>query len=158
MKRKLQLGTAVILGALAGCTPPPARDSITPHIVMLNPSAAINSWPLAVIEGEIVIEEGCIKVKPGGGGANAVLIFVPSFKLKDLESGWAIVNRHGETWGKIGETRRIGGAIIDSAEVISRYLTPTDRQICPGPYWLVTPDEPVDLLPRNQPSPPVPLP
>lgn len=145
----------ILSQVIAGCAQE-SRLVAVPNLVTLVPDAAINSWPLGVTEGAVIVEGGCAKVdRVGAQAPDAALVFPPSFKLREIEQGWAIVNRRGDIWGTVGETKRIGGAELHP-EVASRFVTTADRERCPGAFWLVLPDDPLDLMPRNQPAPPPP--
>lgn len=132
---------------LAGCgsrhesVPPPA-------LIRIDPTAAINSWPLGLTTGRLILNGDCVQAQTADGTIN--LIFPASFSVANVGGRWRIADRNGDVWGTLGESLQIGGGPVASREQVDAFVPKMDRQRCPGDYWLVLPDDPMDLLPRNQ--------
>lgn len=151
---KALFGTALIVGAmslLGGCDAQ-QHSRAQPVFVQIDPAAPMNSWPLAMTSGELVVKNGCIKVQTASDGAKT-LIFPLSYTLKPTAGGWKILDRNGAVWGEIGDARDIGGGPVAHPDLVNRMVTAADRQRCPGVFWLVLPDDRMDMIPRNQPTP-----
>lgn len=123
-----------------------------PVFVQIDPAAPMNSWPLGMTSGELVVKHGCIRVQTVSDGAKT-LIFPLSYTLKYARGRWQIHGRNGSVWGKIGDSKEIGGGPIAHPDLVNRMVTVQDRQRCPGVFWLVLPDDRMDMIPRNQTSP-----
>lgn len=160
MPKILSLFVVGCAALISGCSSQSTSEIAGPRLVTLNPNASINSWPLGVTHGQVAIENGCVVAASGvDPEASVTLIFPPSFKVVgEAAAGWAIVDGRGDVWGRVGESRAIGGGVIEHPEVVTRFVTVADRESCPGPYWIVKPNDPLDLIPRNQPTPPLPEP
>ena len=145
----------LLFSALAlGCG---REDPLSPPIlVATDPDAEINAWPLGLTRGRVVIDENCIKLDRSPAQPDMVtLVFPPDYRLRKSRKGWDIITSRADTWGVVGAEREIGGGSLTDDSVVSHYVSAELKGQCLGPYWLVTPEDPVELQPRNiQPSPP----
>ena len=88
----------------------------------------------AQIEGELVIEHGCIRVEKIDG-VDLLLIWPPGFELS-VDGGDVRISDDTGTSLSVGEEVRIGGggAPLALVQVLVEQPLPND---CPGPYWVV---------------------
>lgn len=127
---------------LSGCS----RDSgqPPPTLVATDPAIEIGIWPLGMTRGTVVIEGDCVALRIAGQPTRVTtLVFPRSYTLQKRWRGWAILTSRGDRWGVVGETRQVGGGALDDGAV-SRLVGEAQLRHCPGPYWLVTPDDPAE--------------
>ena len=86
----------------------------------------------ALLFGELVFEEGSLRVNDADGVPSHLLIWPPDFTLSTENDGIQILNGGGEVVARVGDQLRIsGGAVAGPAY---SELVPDEY---PGPYWIV---------------------
>ena len=88
----------------------------------------------ALLEGELVLEEGCLRTK-SKGGTDYLLIWPHGFKLSVDGPDIRITDDSGLSLS-VGEEIRIGGGEVPLAHVQTLVEQPVPDD-CPGPYWVV---------------------
>lgn len=91
------------------------------------------------IYGEIIEEDGCLRLNSNEGRESYLIIWPPDYSLNTENDTIQIYNAAGQIMGTIGERVHMGGGEINSLEgVIS-----VDQQLleelppnCTGPYWI----------------------
>jgi len=88
----------------------------------------------ALLEGELVLEGGCLRVK-SEYGEDHLLIWPPGVRLTVDGRDVVISNGSGVSLA-VGEESRVGGgeASLAHAQTFVTEPLPSD---CPGPYWVV---------------------
>jgi hypothetical protein len=142
---RCSLLTVVLASAalLSGCS----RDSgqTPPTLVATDPATENGIWPLGMTRGTVVIDGDCVALRiPGQPTRVTTLVFPRSYTLQKRWRGWAILTSQGDRWGVVGETRQVGGGALDDGAA-SRFVGEALLRQCPGPYWLVTPDDPAEM-------------
>ena len=110
-----------------------SSGSSPPHFPQMR-EGAINIVMEALLEGELVLENGCIRAK-SKGGADRLLIWPERFKLSVDGRDIRISDDSGVSLS-VGEEIRIGGGEKKLAyvQLVVEQPLPND---CPGPYWIV---------------------
>ena len=88
----------------------------------------------ADLEGELALEEGCLRTK-SKGGTDYLLIWPHGFKLSVDGPDIRIGDDSGVSLS-VGEEIRIGGGEVPLAHVQTLVEQPVPDE-CPGPYWVV---------------------
>lgn len=143
--------TVLVLAALGfGCSRPQLQS--LPTLATIDPDAEINEWPLGATSGTVTVAGNCIRLQQRQ--QRPTLIFPPYYKLRQFKQGWAIITSQGDIWGLVGDSRKIGGGELrDDSHVLS-FISKKTQEQCTGPYWLVLPEDPRELRPRNVRPPP----
>ncbi len=110
----------------------------------------------ALAEGPLSLVEGCLRIGMPDDADPGFLVLWPALSsLRVTDSGVIeVLDRNGQSVGRVGERMRLGGGAMESQEAMNRW----DEMIaglpiagCPGPYWIagalyplaaVEPDEP----------------
>lgn len=89
----------------------------------------------ALLKGELVLENGCIRARTTDGLSDHLLIWPPGFQLSVDGQDVRISNESGVSL-TVGQEIRIGGGELRLAHVQPLVEEPVPSD-CPGPYWLV---------------------
>jgi hypothetical protein len=93
----------------------------------------------ALMQGQLVIDNGYLKLKAASGfGEGTLIIWPPGSKLETQEGVLTIVNREGTVIAGVGENLKIGGGVL-TAETVLKYTGQSPPEDCKGPYWLAVP-------------------
>ena len=91
----------------------------------------------ALLEGELVSENSCLRLRKIDDGAGHLLIWNQTADMTADGQGVRITNESGESSSfSVGEKLRMGGGetYFDHVQKIVVQPIPSN---CPGPYWLV---------------------
>ncbi len=121
---------------LSACVSPSPRPLPSPTL-QNTPQVAVTAWT-ALIEGQLVLMDGCLKVVESTSQTAYTLAFPPDFATtvsgdtvqitSDLVTG-----DHKEALLQIGETVRLGGGVPGT---LNDDLRKTVHSTCQGPYWV----------------------
>ena len=102
-----------------------------PHFPLLREETIVME---AALKGELVLENGCLRVK-SVNGAGYLLIWPKRHKLTVDGQDIRIIADSGISLS-VGEEIRIGGGTLSLAHVPTLVEQPLPSD-CPGPYWVV---------------------
>jgi hypothetical protein len=120
-----------------------SRATSTPASSFMSPPSYGSSFPQrintpsaytdALITGELVVTNGCLRVKEKYGN-NVLLIWPVGFSPHTEQGIIQVLDSTGQAVASVGDWVEIGGG-----EVPPTYLDLVDPlpENCPGPYWLV---------------------
>ena len=92
----------------------------------------------ALLFGELVEVEGCLRVKARDDGTSYLLAWGPDFAVTTEKDAVHIVDANGKkTVLHIGEMVRIGGGEVKSVGYLDEQVRQKLPAGCPGPYWFV---------------------
>ncbi|NOR83870.1 MAG: hypothetical protein GQ526_10310 [Ardenticatenales bacterium] len=92
---------------------------------------------VALLEGELVVKDGCLRVGLGDGGESHLVIWQPDFFLNDNDGVIEIWDRNGEAVARVGEEVRMGGGEVRMTKELEQQLRAPMPQECEGPYLLM---------------------
>jgi hypothetical protein len=90
----------------------------------------------ALLGGELVLEDGCLRVK--NGHDNYLIVWPHGFSLSTEGGVIQVIDDTGQPIARVGDRVKIGGGeCVKPCKHIAIYSTelPSDR--CSGPYWIV---------------------
>ncbi|MBN1641225.1 MAG: hypothetical protein JXA09_08315 [Anaerolineae bacterium] len=85
------------------------------------------------LRGELVLEDGCLRVRTSDG-ASRLVIWQPGYYLSSDQGAIEIVDREGRVVWRVGEQIALGLASVPDWERQLREPLPAH---CPGPYWVM---------------------
>ena len=115
---------------LFAVTPAPAI-----HFPQLKTRSA--EFMAALLEGTLVVQEGCLRVAGNDGGSTHLVIWQTDYFLNDNEGIIEIWDRNGETVARVGEEIRMGGGEVALTDELKQQLREVLPERCAGPYWLM---------------------
>ena len=120
---------AIVLSSMAGCT-----EAGNPNFPQLH------GGPVgldALLVGELVSENGCLRIRDTDGRADFLLIWSDAAEMTADGQGVRIRDNSGASLSfSVGDEMEMGGgeAKFSHVQNIVKQPIPSD---CPGPYWLV---------------------
>jgi hypothetical protein len=129
----------IAIGTFPGCAGGIVRttevSSVTYFPVQKDGYEAL-AYPMALMQGQLVIDNGYLKLKAAGGsGEGTLIVWPPGSKLETQDGVCTIVNREGTAIARVGENLKIGGGVM-TAETVLKYTGQSPPEDCKGPYWL----------------------
>ena len=91
----------------------------------------------ALLVGELVVKDGCLRVSAGYSDRGHLIIWQPDYFLNNNEGVVEILDRNGEAVARVGEEIRMGGGEVALTENLKRQLREPLPEQCEGPYWLM---------------------
>jgi hypothetical protein len=91
----------------------------------------------AIVIGDLIIEDNCIRVISDTGRNKYLLIWPPGFSLNTETDPVQILDETGKVVARIGDYVRIGGGEIKLKISLGEYTSSQIPSQCPGPYWIV---------------------
>lgn len=92
----------------------------------------------ALLFGELVEVEGCLRVKSRDDGTSYLLAWGPEFAVTTENDAVQIVHENGtKIVLHIGEMVRISGGEVKSVGYLDEQVRQKLPAGCPGPYWFV---------------------
>ncbi|MBN1658225.1 MAG: PD40 domain-containing protein [Anaerolineae bacterium] len=149
------------LTLLSACNSPPATADLStpPHIpdatslpviFFFHQKEAPNAYMQALMEGELVLVDGCLRI---GGADGHVPIWPWDFALAAGAGDAQVVDGDGRIAAQIGDRLRLSGGEAPAAPLVEDAARPLLAN-CPGPYWIVGNEiERVAERPDASPSP-----
>ena len=147
---------AMVLALLTACRNVPApqggdaaepeRSASTPADASAGQPAPFPRWsaradrdlPDARLDGALVMEGGCLRVRPDGGGASFLIVWPPQARLEMDAGGPRVVDPATQGAARPGETIRLGGGEVAASAPVLRDLAAPLPAGCPGPIWLAS--------------------
>jgi hypothetical protein len=112
----------------------PSLGTYFPQIIN-TPSAYLE----ALIKGELVLENGCLRVSDVDGavnGATILLIWDPRFSTSTKQGAVQVIdNKTGKALASVGDYVAVGGGFDDNPTWMG--LANPLPEDCPGPYYIV---------------------
>jgi len=106
-------------------------------ITTLTPTPEITKLT-ALLFGELVEVEGCLRVNEDYGGTSYLLAWPPDFVVSVKEDTVHLIDGDSnEVTLHIGEIVRISGGMLRSIEYLDERVRRKLPANCPGPYWVV---------------------
>ncbi len=117
---------------------PPFALTPVPAVMMPQLQVRSGAFMAALLEGTLIVEEDCLRVRPTGDGASYLVIWQPDYFLTDTEGALEILDRSGSVVARVGEPVRMGGGETSagSAELNPQLVAPLAPG-CGGPYWIM---------------------
>jgi hypothetical protein len=111
---------------------------ITPVAHVFMPQLKVRSAGFmdALLQGELIVEDGCLRVSHADASNSALVIWQPDYFLNDNNGRIEIWNREGQVIARVGEEIKLGGGSASLATFSSQLREPVPGQ-CKGPYWLM---------------------
>ena len=137
--KALIIGIGIILSILiSGCVEEPQQNPI-------NTSAATPFFPVqnypsefsmtALLEGELVLEDGCLRVDDYYD--NYLLVWPYGFSLSTGDGKVIqVIDDTDQPVARVGDKIKLGGGEM-SSERIAQYSVELPSARCSGPYWIV---------------------
>jgi antitoxin component of RelBE/YafQ-DinJ toxin-antitoxin module len=91
----------------------------------------------ALIEGTLVVKDGCLRVVNGEGDSGHLVIWQTDYFVNNNAGVIEILDRDGDVVARVGETIRMGGGEISMTDELKRQLREPLSKQCAGPYWLM---------------------
>jgi len=129
MKRMLK-GSLLVVAVLIAVTA--CSNKVTPALT------PIRTRLTALLFGELVEVEGCLRVKERDVGTSYLLAWGPEFAVTTENDAVQIVHENGtKIVLHIGEMVRISGGEVKSVGYLDEQVRQRLPAGCPGPYWFV---------------------
>lgn len=89
---------------------------------------------LAIATGELIIEDGCLRVK--SGDTSSLLIWPYGYSYRISGNKVEVLNEKGEVVARTGQVKKFGGGEVELLLVID-LIDASLPENCVGPCWLV---------------------
>lgn len=140
--RRLSL---IMLVLLAGCstqiiapapsdTPVPTATPVIP-IRFVQLAEPMQESPAALLIGQLVNENGCLRVIPPEGTRYS-LVWNATITLDSSQTPPSLV-QDGRQVARVGNTVRLGGGELPKSNLDQMKLSTPEPVSCPAPYWIV---------------------
>lgn len=112
------------------------------------PFAPGDGYPLALVEGELIVHAGCIGVRskpmPDGARHLTTLVFPHGYRLQHSAGTWQVLDTAGRPRARLHEAFSSGGGEISGIGQprpgsVARRVGSVAAERCPGPWFLVNP-------------------
>ena len=146
MKRRLllpvSLGLVMVLAimGLCGCGNGLSATSEPENIYFpqLKPVNGERVFMEALLIGELVVVNGCIRMNSREGSTSYLVVWPPDFTLGIENDSIYIRNGASEVVARVGEEIYMsGGEVPAKTAWLSQQLQQKLPDACPGPYWVV---------------------
>ena len=92
----------------------------------------------ALMEGTLIIEDGCLKIDPSFPGKNMLVIWQADYFLTDNKGTLTILDEQGEEVAWVGETIQMGGGEVGlGPELQDQLRAPAPAECFDGKVWLM---------------------
>ena len=100
---------------LAACADPGSHvPSAVPGATLLTHRGSENgAYPAALGQGRLVIRDGCVAMRSGGGGATSFILWAPGFGLRERDGRTEVIDPEGNLVAAIGDPITLGGGYFD---------------------------------------------
>ncbi len=117
-----------------GATPPfPVTPDASIHMPQLTSRSP--AFMLALLEGTLVVQDGCLRITRDEGSSH-LIVWQPDYFLNSREGTTEILDRNGVVVAQVGEAVRMGGGEVP-VEAFERNLREPLPAACTGPYWVM---------------------
>jgi hypothetical protein len=96
--------------------------------------------PEALAEGELILADGCLRLRQDSSDPGLVPIWPLGFTPRAGDNRIQVLDEEGRVVATVGERMEIGGGFIDTLEDSDGSEGELANELserCPGPYWLV---------------------
>ncbi|GAP13094.1 hypothetical protein LARV_00836 [Longilinea arvoryzae] len=91
----------------------------------------------ALLEGQLVLEDGCLRVVTGFAPQGSLIIWQPDYFPSQKGDQIEILDRNGLSVARVGESIALGGGEIQLSDDTTRQLRESIPAACAGPYFLM---------------------
>lgn len=116
---------------------PPFPVTPDPSISLPQLRTRSGSFMTALMQGELIVQNGCLRVRPEGSAQSHLIIWQPDYFLHKNGNAREILDRSGRVVARVGEPIWIGGGEIPVTSELQQQLRSPIPQTCEGPYWLM---------------------
>lgn len=111
---------------------------LTPVPDIFLPQLRVRSaaFMLSLLQGRLVVEEGCLRVDAGNVGDSYLIIWQPDYFLNDNSGRIEVLDRAGRVVARVDDTISVEGGEVPLSNVNSHLREPIPSR-CKGPYWLM---------------------
>lgn len=112
---------------------------ITPVAGLAFPQLRVqsSSFMAALLEGELIAEANCLRVRMNAGNESHLIIWQPDYFLNDHDGTIEVLNRAGQVVAMVGKTIRTGGGEVHMTPELEGQLREPIPEACGGPFWLM---------------------
>jgi hypothetical protein len=142
--KALIIGIVIIMSVvISGCVEEPQQDDKSINISSYAPFFPVQNKPsefsmTALLEGELVLEDGCLRVNYDDDYDNYLLVWPYGFSLSTEGDVIQVIDDTGQPIARVGDRVKIGGGeCIKPCEHIAKYSAELPSSRCSGPYWIV---------------------
>ncbi|HEX2095338.1 MAG TPA: hypothetical protein VHG28_23280 [Longimicrobiaceae bacterium] len=100
--------------------------------------AAEREYPSALLEGTLLLDGGCLRVRASEGGTSYLVVWPPQAELNASSGTVRVLDSHSRVAAQAGGPIRLGGGEVDSSVPVLRALRTPLPTGCPGPLWLAS--------------------
>ncbi|MFO1474922.1 MAG: hypothetical protein U1F20_10755 [Lysobacterales bacterium] len=120
--------------ALAACTSNPARSRLPffPQVAPTPPGGYDPTWLTAAFEGEVVVENGCVKVRYPGARPSTTVLWYQGIELDRDERGLFLRDESGAHVTRFHTMTQFGGGEAPAKYIEKAY--PEIARRCGPPY------------------------
>ncbi len=138
-------GSSARTPSVATTAPPPsiplapsATASNTIHFPQLTPQTGERAFPAALLPGQFVLENDCLRIRYSEDQTSYLIIWPPDVTLHITSNAIEIHNPYGKVLAQVGEQIQVGGGeITPEVGLIKELRQPLPKE-CPGPYWIAS--------------------
>jgi hypothetical protein len=135
----------VLVATLAPCADsgphaPTAIDGVT---LLTHMGSEDGAYPSALGEGQLVIRDGCVGMRPEAGGSAVFILWAPGFGLRQGDGRTEVLDPDGDLVAAIGDPITLGGGLmgLSTAEhLVDGSIPASCRDHGVEPYFLASPD------------------
>jgi hypothetical protein len=118
--------------------PPPFPLTPVPDVAMPQLKARSASTMAALMEGTLIIEDGCLKIDPSYPGENMLVIWQADYFLTDKKGTLTILDEQGKETAWVGEAIQMGGGEVGlGPELQDQLREPAPSECFEGKVWLM---------------------
>jgi len=122
---------------------PPFPLAPVPDVHFPQLKARSSTYMTALLEGRLVVKNGCLRVTPGENEKGTLIIWQTDYFLNGRNGASPaspfqieILDREGEVVAQVGKRIRMGGGEV-SLNFVEELLREPMPEACEGPYWLM---------------------
>lgn len=115
----------------------------TPFFAVKKEAPNFNTYPTALFEGKLVLDNNCLRLKPSwdtGESKGSFPVWPYGYSLRIVGKQIQVIDKSKDSYivAIVGDKIKVGGGEV-SAEFVEDYIGQQLPDDCPGPYWLVSP-------------------
>jgi hypothetical protein len=137
----------VLVATLATCADsgphaPTAIDGVILLSHMVG-SEEDDAYPSALGEGQLVVRDGCVGMRPEAGGSAVFILWAPGFGRRRRDGRNEVLDPDGNLVAAIGDPITLGGGLIDlptANQLVDGPIPASCRDHGVEPYFLASPD------------------
>jgi hypothetical protein len=129
---------------------PPGGDTRTVEVIPLQDGSKLyfprqpasgDDQMEALLEGQLVLKDGCLRTQANGNETSGFLVLWPSAAAPRIAENGILEVHDGsdEVIGRVGEPIRLGGGAMEDESSMAFWEEQIDGlpiESCPGPYWV----------------------